>query len=128
MNVQPDIVFGKGGDRELRLDLFTPDPEQSLRTAVLQPNDGTQGSGQSGSTASASNRGKAIPTLPAHIWAKNRINVANVWYSDRSFLYRAASKALTIASPSWVTTTLRSRPSLVPVCRVTKPRRSKVAT
>jgi acetyl esterase/lipase len=36
MVVQPDIVFGRGGERELRLDLFTPDPEKSLRTAVLQ--------------------------------------------------------------------------------------------
>lgn len=35
MGVQPDIVFGRGG-RELRLDLFTPLPEKSLRTAVLQ--------------------------------------------------------------------------------------------
>src|SRR5579859_6913106 len=36
MNILPDIVFGSVGDRELRLDLFTPDPENSLRTAVLQ--------------------------------------------------------------------------------------------
>jgi acetyl esterase/lipase len=36
MGVQPDIVFGRGGGRELRLDLFTPAPEKSLRTAVLQ--------------------------------------------------------------------------------------------
>jgi acetyl esterase/lipase len=36
MNVQPDIIFGSGGGRQLRLDLFIPDPERSLRTAVLQ--------------------------------------------------------------------------------------------
>ena len=35
MNVQPDIVFGRVGDRELRLDIFTPDPEKSLRNLLL---------------------------------------------------------------------------------------------
>lgn len=33
MSVQHDLVFGTGGGQELRLDVFTPPPERSLRTA-----------------------------------------------------------------------------------------------
>lgn len=35
MLVRPDTVYGTGSGRELRLDLFLPDPQTSLRTAVL---------------------------------------------------------------------------------------------
>lgn len=36
MPLQSDIVYGTGSGRDLRLDLFLPDPQKSLRTAVLQ--------------------------------------------------------------------------------------------
>ncbi|GHO71702.1 hypothetical protein KSC_105940 [Ktedonobacter sp. SOSP1-52] len=36
MPLQSDIVYGTGSGRDLRLDLFLPDPQRSLRTAVLQ--------------------------------------------------------------------------------------------
>lgn len=36
MLFQSDRVYGTGSGRDLRLDLFLPDPQKSLRTAVLQ--------------------------------------------------------------------------------------------
>lgn len=36
MTYRPDVVYGTGNGRELRLDIFFPEPQKSLRTAVLQ--------------------------------------------------------------------------------------------
>lgn len=35
MTFQADVVYGTGGGREVRLDVFSPHPSRNLRTAAL---------------------------------------------------------------------------------------------
>ena len=36
MSLRPDSIFGTGAGRELRMDIFLPEPESNLHLGVIQ--------------------------------------------------------------------------------------------